>query len=105
MKHFPEKIKPENIEKFKEFLKARYTCYLRRDIYELLLTRKDETEYFGLDSWSPVPSKHKFLDEIVATVTSELEGLGWKCKTSFGGTGLFIYSSEDPPVNCYEEGF
>ena len=41
--------------------------------------------------------------QLVKEVIPELEKNGWKCKTSFGGTGLFIYSSENPPPNCFED--
>jgi hypothetical protein len=82
-------------------------CALRADIMMHILkdVRVDENRYFDLDIWS-----RKNLNNdaaLMATLTSqimkELEKLGWKCKTSFGSTGLFIYSTEKQPASCYDD--
>ena len=42
--------------------------------------------------------------KLVKEVIIELEKLGWTCKISFGGTGVFIYGNPDnPPSNCFED--
>ena len=45
------------------------------------------------------------MENMTSKIIEELQELGWKCKTSFGGTGLFIYSTENPPPNCYDDTF
>ena len=86
-------------------------------------TRKNITELReNINLWRTSASRHqsdreKILRDIAVIeerirsnqeqyeiVKSELVKLGWKCKTSFGGTGLFIYSTEEPPPSCWEEG-
>jgi hypothetical protein len=39
---------------------------------------------------------------IIQELMTELKMLGWNVKLAFAGTGLFIYSTEQPPSNCYE---
>lgn len=106
MKEFNNKINVSNKDKFKLYHYERILCYMRRDIFEHVI-REEENFYFELDIFF---KKYKIKDDIsmekmTSTVISELEDQGWKCKTSFGGTGLFIYSSENPPENCFEDGF
>ena len=101
MKEFPNRLKPENKEKFPEYCFYRNLAYLRRDIFELMILG-DENNYFALDNFSykhGIPEKE--MEELTNTVVKELENLGWNTKTSFGGTGLFIYSTKDPPPSCY----
>ncbi len=104
MKNFPNKLNVVNKDKFNDFFRERTLCYLRRDLYEHMLSRKDETAYFDISGFS---SKYRFknIKNMVETVIQELEVLGWKCKTSYGGTGLFIYSTDEPPANCYPDEF
>lgn len=69
----------------------------------LLILRGNEEDYFDLESfekkWKP-----KNMKVILAKVYNNLDELGWKYKTSFGGTGLFVYSSENPPKTCWNDG-
>jgi hypothetical protein len=102
MKEFPSLLKPKNIGKFEESMYHRVLCYLRRDIYEHVLSHKEE-EYFSLDKFNSekvndIKKTIKMVDELIP----ELEKLGWKVKKSYGDTALFIYSTPEPPKNCYE---
>jgi hypothetical protein len=104
MKNFNNCIDVQNKQHFKKYLLTRVTCYLRRDIFDHILINS-ENNYFDLTNFF---GQYR-LDEhdqvnIVIVVTKELEAYGWHCKTSFGGTGLFIYS-DTKPVNCWEDGF
>ena len=102
MKRFPEKLNVSNRDNFQQLNYERVKCYLRRDIYEHIIS-KEEKDYFLLDKFDK-----KWMDDIEITrkmvqeVIPELENLGWTCKLSYGGTGLFIYSNEPPP-NCYPD--
>jgi hypothetical protein len=106
MLEFPLSIKPENKEKFKQFLFNRNIAYMRRDIYEFIL-QCDEEKYFDIENF-----RHKYLisssdmGNMRNQVMKELGSLGWNVKTSFSGTGLFIFSPEtDTPKLCYEDEF
>jgi hypothetical protein len=50
-----------------------------------------------------VLSKDK--ERMYETVKSELLKLGWNCDLTFGGTTLFIYSSNKLPTSCWTDGF
>lgn len=108
MEKFPQDIIVSNKDRFPEMRVHFALCQLRADIHEHLLRRKNEEDYFSLDTWAKkhfdgrVRALHR---RILSDIIPELEALGWKAKTSFGNTGLFIYSTEDPPVNCFVDGF
>ena len=111
MNKFPAELNVENKDKFRSFNYKRLEKKFRNDIYEFLLNRKDikdkdgkyigkdETEYFTLefDKKYDKEETHK----IFWKIKEELESLGWKTKLSYGDTGLFIYSTENPPKNCW----
>lgn len=107
MKEFPHRLHVNNKDQFSTYLYDRSLCYLRRDIFEHLIIRKDENSYFELDRFCKqyLNNNTEMLENMRTTVMNELCALGWKCKTSFGDTGLFIYSTEDPPSSCYEDSF
>lgn len=105
MKLFPEKLKPENKENFHKYFFERNLAYMRRDIFEKML-RGDENDYFELEKFSAEYNiTNEDLNKMVNKVCSELQDLGWKTETSFGGTALFIYSTENPPPSCYPDEF
>lgn len=104
MLEFPQVMHVENKDSFRQMYIRRVTCYLRQSIYEHVISEK-ENNYFSVDVFMRT---HKIHDEseiasILSGVMSELRDLGWKCKLSFGGTGLFIYSSEKPPPSCWDD--
>jgi hypothetical protein len=107
MKEFPRRLNVNNKDKFSSFLYDRSLCYFRRDIFEHIISRKDENCYFELDKFCKnyLNNNTEMMEEMKNTVINELHDLGWKCKTSFGNTGLFIYSTENPPSSCYEDTF
>ena len=77
--------------------------YSRQDIYETLIKRKTENDYIDLDLVlrQYCDNNTCMLKKIIDTITEELHTLGWKTKLSFGDTGLFIYSTENPPTSCW----
>lgn len=102
MKEFPSFLKPKNKETFVKVNNDRLKCYLRRDLYEHIISH-EEKDYFSLDEFNKRVNDMTITKQLVKEVIPDLESLGWKCKTSFGGTGLFIYSTESPPLNCFED--
>ena len=103
MKTFPNILNVENKDNFNEIYYNRVLCYLRRDLYEHILCNS-ENSYFDLDKFTrPYKITEEQLINMTKTVMKELEELSWKCKLSFQDTGLFIYSSEKPPVSCWED--
>ena len=108
MREFPKKISVNNKEHFNEYHFERCLCYLRRDIIEFLYKRgddvKNENDYFQLDKFNEEYVGNKeVMAKLVDIVIEELEadGMNWNCKTCFHNTGLFIYSTEEPPPSCW----
>ena len=102
MKEFPDILKTKNIVNFSKLNHDRLKCYLRRDLYEHIISH-EEKDYFSLDEFNKRANNMNLTKQLVKEIIPELEQIGWKCKTSFGGTGLFIYSGENPPPNCFED--
>jgi hypothetical protein len=102
MRKFIGNLHVKNKEKFKDIYYNRMKSYLRRDIYEHVLSHT-ENDYFSLDEFNKRINDLELVKKMSSELIPELERLGWKCKTSFGGTGLFIFSSDEPPSSCWEE--
>ncbi len=100
MKEFPTFLKPENKEEFKAKNHERLKCYLRRDLYEHIISHT-ENEYFSLDDFNRRVNNMEQTKTLVDEIIPELTTLGWKCQKAYGDTGLFIYSTEKPPANCW----
>ena len=101
MLNFPNEISPQNNINFKNLNKERLLSLLRKDIYDLLISRKDENEYYGLDIFEITYSCKEYTNELVSQIIIELKYLGWKTQLSFGDTGLFIYSTDELPRSCW----
>ena len=105
MKEFPKKISVDNKSNFPDFLFNRNLAYLRREITENVL-KGNEENYFDLEQFkTSFNLTIETITSMVETVRIELGDLGWNTKLSFGKTALFIYSTEEPPSNCYEDEF
>ena len=99
MTHFPH---VKDIDKFEQMNYDRIKNILTTDIYNLIISRKTENEYFDLDTFNIKNNiSMKVLHQMVKEIIIELEKSGWKTKLSFGDTGLFIYSTEEPPKSCW----
>ena len=98
MNSFPSEINKDNKENFNNLYNNMVLSVIREDIYKLLISRKDENEYVDLDKYY---SKYGKNTNIIDNIIVELNQLGWKTKLSFGDTGLFIYSTENPPTSCW----
>lgn len=99
MTHFPN---VKDIDKFEQMNYDRIKNILITYIYDLIISRKTENEYFDLDTFNIKNNvSMKVLHQMVKEIMIELEKSGWKTKLSFGDTGLFIYSTEDQPKSCW----
>lgn len=108
MKEFPDILNVKHKEQFNVIYINRVLCYLRKEIYEHVI-REDENTYFDLEKFGRVYFENKknredLINKLVDDIIPEITNLGWKCKISFGGTALFIYSSENPPPSCWDDG-
>jgi hypothetical protein len=103
MNCFPNTIHSDNQSSFEEINYERVLSLFRQEVYELLLKRKDDNEYIDLDSFAAryCNRKVKTVMKMTDQICSELKNLGWNTKLSFGDTGLFIYSTENPPISCW----
>lgn len=102
MNSFPTYINSTNINNFETINKLRIKTSIREDIHNFILNRKNETEYLDLDMLCTKYSKKmNIIQEIISDLCEELNELEWKTKLSYGDTGLFIYSTENPPANCW----
>jgi hypothetical protein len=99
----PKVLHVNNKDTFNDLNTTRIRRLLNKDVYLLLVSRETENEYYDLDQFC---IKHlnrdmKRMHELMKDVLTNLETLGWKCKYSYNDTGLFIYSSENPPPSCW----
>jgi hypothetical protein len=111
MKKFPNHINIKNKtlvmqpykNNFEEINYQRILELLRKEIYEHLISRKDENDYFDIEIFCKrynYTEKENF-SKILKIVLTEITELGWKTQLSFGDTGLFIYSTKEKPSSCW----
>jgi len=101
MNEFHSTLSVKNKNNFKVIYYNRILCYLRENIYEHILIQ-EEKDYFDIDCFRKKYTVNSdILNKLVNTVVEELGKLGWKTKIGFGGTGLFIYSTENPPITYW----
>lgn len=99
MKEFPDKLNPNNLNNFKDILYERNLCYLRKDIYEHLLRKTDNNDYYNIDKFNIEYVNDKCLiEDMIKTVIKELTNMGWTCLLVYGETGLFVYTEENKPI-------
>jgi hypothetical protein len=103
MEKFPTDFVPSNLSEFKVFNKERQLYYLRRHIYESMLSvdfsipDKCFVDLQKIDIGQVGEIYYKIDPEIIMTVQKELEALGWCTSTAYGGTILFIYTADRIP--------
>ena len=102
MLKFPDEINVNNKSFFEVYNSNRILTLLRSNIYDMILSRDTENEYFDIDEFC-FKTKYKQVDLLILLdkVIKELNEFGWKTQLSFGDTGLFIYSTENKPSSCW----
>jgi NAD-specific glutamate dehydrogenase len=101
MDNFPEHLKPSNKESFSDIRKTAILKILRKNIHDLVL-KENENDFFDLVIFDKQNVNDISLTKnLVQIVIEELHNLGWKTKLSYGDTGLFIYSTENPPISAW----
>lgn len=73
----------------------------RKEIYDFLISRKDEDEYYDLDMFCSkfLNNNHSRLKIITQDIIQEIKNvLKWNVKLAFNDTAIFIYSSDEPPM-------
>lgn len=93
-----------HVEKKSDFVALRRAFCLRKLRNHIMRWMLDgnENDFFDLDEFNrSLVRDTTITNELVELVTAELQSLGWKTFLGFGGTGLYVYSSEEPPANAY----
>ena len=76
MKEFPAHLKPENKYNFSHLKYEIFLSNMREKIFEFVISG-DENNYFEVDNFSRMYKLKKCqVDEMIITVTKELEELG-----------------------------
>lgn len=103
METLPEILNVKNKDLFKSYNDNRIKKMINKEIFDLIVSRDTENEYYDLDNFSIryLDRNIKKMREIMDSIIDELKTLGWTCKYSFNDTGLFIYSTENPPPSCW----
>ena len=103
MNILPKTLHVNNKENFSSINNMRLLIMINDEIFNLLVSRKSENEYYDLDNFCNrhlsrnITKMHELMEDVI----KKLVKLEWKCKYSFNDTGLFIYSTETPPPSCW----
>ncbi len=104
METFPDWLNPTETENIRGKNVERIAGLLRKAICEHISQRPSEEDYFDVESFrtgTQTGMKRDDFYKLLNPVAKELRELGWKTKMSFGNTGLFVYSTEEPPSTCW----
>lgn len=101
MDKFPDHLNVNCKEEFYSHRMVRIQRKMRKLIYDLML-KGNELDFFDLDLFNrEYVNDMKLTTLLINEICDELEKLGWKTFLGYGGTGLYIYSSEELPPNVY----
>lgn len=102
MQSFGNELHISNKDNLSYIWRDRLLDRLRKHIYNFMLERNRENDFFDLDLYNRSYVKDmNITNDLVNVVVCELNQLGWKTHIGFGGTGLYVYSSEDLPLGVY----
>ena len=105
MREFPSKFTPSNLVQFNQYKYDRDICYLREAIYEHYLLEKPELKgdelrpfelAFNLQGFFIKHQPLRF-SEMIKTICSELEKLGWKTVVGYNNNALWVYPAIGNP--------
>jgi len=109
MRTFPSQLNPGNISLLREFRRNRQLCYLRRHVYEAMLSPSFSIpDNCGINlqnvNMGGLPASGYSVDqELVDQICSELGKRGFETNRGYGGTVLFVYTPGNTPresVTC-----
>ena len=108
MEELPIILHVKNKDIFSTLFYNKVFCYLRKSIYEHVIS-KDENSFFDLEQFGKLyfndnTNRVDLITKLSTEIQLELKELGWNCKLSYGGTALFIYSTDNPPPSCWDDG-
>lgn len=90
-----------NKHNFATIRRAEMKLKMRKHIRQMLL-EGNESDFFDLDDFNRTYVKDSSLASMLLhEICEELHALGWKTFLGFGGTGLYVYSSEELPPGAY----
>lgn len=102
MNSFDNELHVLNKDNLSSIWRRRLLERLRKHIYNFMLERRDENDFFDLDSYNRKYVKDmNVTNDLINIVVLELKSLGWNIFIGFGGTGLYIYSSDELPQGVY----
>lgn len=106
MNNIPNYMNVNNKHMFSQIHNEKMTSLFREHIV-LHMLKGEENDYFDTDKWCReyLDNNCEQMEIILEKIIDELTMLNWKCKLSFGGTGLFIYSSDTQPPSCFDDNF
>ena len=101
MEQFGLEIHVSNKDNFRDIKYNKLLVKLRKHIYNFILNR-EENSFFDIDIFNrKYVNNINIMDEMINKISIELNNLGWNTYIGFGGTGLYIYSSEQLPQGVY----
>lgn len=81
----------------RQFLKDKMRKHVRA-----MMLEGNESDFFDLDLFNRKYVKDTSLSsELIQEISEDLHQLGWKTFLGFGGTGLYVYSSDELPPGAY----
>ena len=91
-----------NKDNFENMFIETYTSKLRKKIYLFMISNRNENDFFDIENFNRkyIRDMNK-TNDMINNIVKELNQLGWKTHIGFGGTGLYIYSSEELPVGAW----
>jgi hypothetical protein len=90
-----------NKDKFSDEFFKKYLIKLRKIVADHML-RCNENDFVDLDTFNRKYVKDMAKTrQMAAIVSDELKQLGWNTLLGFGETGLYIYSTDEPPASAY----
>lgn len=105
MKTFPPTLHVSNKENFSDLNLQRTLAYMRKCIYEHMISQNEEVLFDLTEYREQYSQKNMWIENIVEPLRGELHSIGWNTKLSFGDSALFIYSTEYPPSTCWDGKF
>jgi iron-sulfur cluster repair protein YtfE (RIC family) len=90
-----------NKDNFERLLEDENLAILRREICRHLM-KENESDFYDITEFNRMYVGNMNLTNILINrIVTELQNLGWNTFLGFGGTGLYIYSTNDLPHGVY----